>query len=346
MKLNVYNIFDRPGDFNKVLLKPFDLLIDNVRKFSSPIEVVIPTFKRKDLLLKAIYSALDQKDCEKFLITVLDDDPHSSTELYDMLINYKDSLRYIRNKDNLGMFNNWNRALQIANAPYIALLHDDDLLEPDYISRLTKVLSLNSNIGTITHTPYQLVNNEKLNPFSSIKMKIKRGLIAEVNWRDYLFGNVTNASAMLINKEMGIQLGGWQSSEFPSADYFFNARMAYRFNVMNYFMPLSTYRWEANASLQKDVVSMFAIADSWFILSTINSKPPISKILMFLAEISVYQRIESIENFNAKSIPGSHYIVERYKHLNKYSLLVLRVLRRLYFTFIGYERLFKSKRII
>jgi len=49
------------------------------------------------------------------------------------------------------------------------------------------------------------VNNEKLNPYSSIKMRIKRGLIAEVNWRDYLLGNVTHASAMLINKEFGIE---------------------------------------------------------------------------------------------------------------------------------------------
>jgi len=344
--MKIYSITDNPSDLKEILLLPYDILIDNVSHFDSDIEIVIPTFRRPKLLREALQSALNQQTDINYLITIIDNDPMTELDSLTDLSRLSHRLRYIKNNKNIGLFGNWNRALQISNATYIALLHDDDLLEPDYIESLTKILNLNSDVGIIAHTPYQLINNEKINPLSSIKMKIKRGMITEVSWRDYLFGNITNASAMLINKEKGIEVGGWKSSEFPSADYFFNARMAYRFKVLNYFMPLSTYRWEANASLQKDVMSMFVIADSWFILSTINSKLPISKTLMFLAEISVYQRIESIENFNVKSIPGSQYIVEKYKNLNKYSLFVLKSLRRVYVLFRTLKGVFKLRRIV
>jgi glycosyltransferase involved in cell wall biosynthesis len=328
--MQVYSITDKPGDYRKILSEPYDVLINNSDHFDSLIEVVIPTFQRSKLLREALKSALHQDTNDNFLITIIDNDPNTKLDSLSDLYEYRSRIRYIRNRNNLGLFGNLNRSLQIASAPYIALLHDDDLLESDYILKLTKIINLYNDVGVITHDPYQLIDGIKLNPYSSLKKKIIKGSIKEVDWKEYLFGNVTNASAMLINRDKAIGLGGWNHSEFPSADWFFNARMAFRFQVLRYYMPISTYRWEVNTSLQNDVRKKFTIADTWFILSNLDSELPISRKLRFLAEVSAFRKIEVDKNLGEISIPGLEYIVNKFKNLNKFSYFFLLIYRRLY----------------
>lgn len=343
--MHVYSIKENPGDFSRILSEPYDILINNTAHFDSIIEIVIPTFQRSKLLREAINSALNQVTNDDFLITIIDNDPNTNIDSLSYLFEYQSRIRYIRNKKNLGLFGNWNRALQISDAPYIALLHDDDLLEPHYISKVTEILQSYNNVGVITHTPFQLINNKKSNPYSSLKMKMRKGFIKQVDWKEYLFGNVTNASAMVINRDKAIAIGGWSHSEFPSADWFFNARMAFRFQVLNYFMPISTYRWDVNISLQEEVQKKFLYADTWFILSSLNTELPISKALKFLAEVSAFRKIVVIKNQGISGVPGSEYVASKFNKLNKLSYFVLLVYNRLYIKsrniikIIGYRKL-------
>jgi hypothetical protein len=243
------------------------------------------------------------------------------------------------------MFGNWNRALQVAEAPYIALLHDDDLLEPDYISKMINALNLHSNVGVITHVPYLFVNNSKENPFSSLKMMIRKGLIEEVDWREYLFGNVTSSSCMIINKECGISIGGWSLAEYPSSDYFFNARIAYKYKVLRYYMPISIYRLEVNASLQNDVKVKFQSTNTKFLMASLNNDLRISKITRLIAELPLYQRIKLLEGSESVTFPGVQNIVMKFNKFNKYALYILSTFRRVYLIGRRLRSISKSRRI-
>jgi glycosyltransferase involved in cell wall biosynthesis len=341
----IYSIKDNPGDYKDILNEPFDVLISNNNDYDSDIEIIIPTFQRSSLLRKSLMSALNQLTDEKYLITIIDNDPNTAATSLEDLMLYKDRLRYIRNRKNLGALASWNRALQVSKAPFIALLHDDDMLEPDYIASVKKVLSLYSEIGVITHTPYNLIDDEKIDPFYKFMMKIRRGIIFELSWKNYLFGNVTNASAMIINKEKGINIGGWKVSEEPSGDWFFNARMAYNHKVLKYYMPLSTYRWEVNASLQKDVQENINKGDAYFILNNLNTGLPISKMTKLIAEISAFQLIKSMGNDVISSVPYFQTTVQKFNWINPYILLILKIYKKLYIKLYFFINLNPFKRV-
>lgn len=269
--ITIYSIFDKPGDYWNISKIEYETVIENNRKYDSPIEIIIPTYKRPALLFEALNSALNQDVEFEYLITIIDNDPDSlNVELLNK-IEYRDKIRYIRNKENLGLFGNWNRAIQVSRAPFVALLHDDDLLESNYLSRLKRVISKYPEVGVVTHVSYQIKNGEIKNPFPTIKSKVRKNTVQSISWEEYLFGNITSASCMLINKEKAIDLNGWSSHEYPSADWFFNARMSYRHKLIVYHFPISKYRWDVNVSLLPDMKKNFFVADISFIVNNLDA---------------------------------------------------------------------------
>lgn len=266
----LYSIFDKPGDYWEITKKDYEVIIDNKFHYDFPIEVIIPTYKRPKLLLEALDSAINQDVDFNYLITIIDNDPDSSNENLLNKNEYRNRIRYIRNKENLGLFGNWNRAIQVCRAPFIALLHDDDLLGKNYLSTLIRIIDKYPNVGVITHTPYQIKNGNILNPFSSLESRIKKNSLQYVSWKDYLYGNITSASCMVINKQKAIEINGWSSKEFPSADWFFNARMAYNYTLLIYYSPMSYYRWLVNASLESGMNNKFYLADINFMLNNLD----------------------------------------------------------------------------
>ncbi len=58
--------------------------------------------------------------------------------------------RYLRFETLLPMLSNWNRCLaQARGMEYVALYHDDDLYDPDIISKQVEFLDLNPNVGIV-----------------------------------------------------------------------------------------------------------------------------------------------------------------------------------------------------
>ena len=49
-------------------------------------------------------------------------------------------VRYLRNPKNLGMAENWNRCLDVADTELVTLLHGDDELCPEYGLRMTDAM--------------------------------------------------------------------------------------------------------------------------------------------------------------------------------------------------------------
>lgn len=304
--ITVYSIFDKPGDYCNIKEKEYETVIENNHKYDSPIEIIIPTYKRPTLLLEALNSAINQDVNFDYLITIIDNDPDSLNDKLLNKIEYRDKIRYIRNKENLGLFGNWNRAIQLSRAPFIALLHDDDMLESNYLSSLIKVIDKYPEVGVVTHIPYQIKNGDVIDPFLSIKSRFKKKTLQFISWKDYLYGNITSASCMLINKDKAIKINGWSSQEFPSADWFFNARMAFNHTVIIYHLPISKYRWDINTSLLPEMEQKFLNADVNFILNNLIAKSElINKFMRLRIRIKVNRILSS--SLKSKKTNEFHY---------------------------------------
>lgn len=272
----IYKIDEFQSGYQKSLEFEFLEIFDTKMKISNDIlEVIIPTFQRTKHLKEAIDSVMNQNATIETRITVIDNDPFPFNETYKMLKkNFFGKIRYIQNKENYGMVGNWNLALRLSKSNYFVLLHDDDLLNINFLEFTYKIIDNLHPFGLLSNSPFILDNrdnNQNTNKMKSIKSRIYKSLMdntyKRVKFSEYFFGNVTSPSAMVINREYAIEIGGWGLDEYPSHDYFFNARMGYRYNVYHYNLkiPTSTFRIDINESLNISTQINFIIQYHKFI---------------------------------------------------------------------------------
>lgn len=100
------------------------------------VSIAIPAYK-PNYLAEAIESALNQDYHDIELVIVNDCSPY---DLDSIVRKYDDiRIRYYINGKNLGkksIVHNWNRCLEYARGEYFVLLCDDDILKPNFVSRL------------------------------------------------------------------------------------------------------------------------------------------------------------------------------------------------------------------
>lgn len=266
-----FSIIDNPGNYKDILSIDYEVIMDANIETNIPVEIFIPTYKRPRLLNEAIKSAINQEGNFEYLITIVDNDHNSINLEVINNVKYKNKIRYIRNNENVGMFGNWNRAIQLCKAPFFVLLHDDDLLEPCYLSTVIRIITMYPNLGVLTHTPKFLIDDEILSPFKNFFMKCKKNTIGTLDWKHLLHSGLTNSSSMLISKEKSIKLRGWSSLEYPSSDWFFNARMAYNYSLITIYKSISIRRYGVNEGKKTNIIFLSNFQELRFTLSN-NTK--------------------------------------------------------------------------
>ncbi|MEH2414939.1 glycosyltransferase family 2 protein [Nostoc sp.] len=113
-------------------------------KPESKVTIAIPTYNRSELLKASLESALAQ-DYLDYQVLVLDNASEDDTEA--VVRSFADSrITYVRHETNIGMFRNWQLAVEINSSPYLNILSDDDILLPDFI--LSSVLALDNHPHT------------------------------------------------------------------------------------------------------------------------------------------------------------------------------------------------------
>lgn len=107
----------------------------------SKVTIAIPTYNRSQLLKTSLASALAQ-DYSDFQVLVLDNASSDDTEA--VVRSFTDErITYVRNETNIGLFGNFQRAIEINSSSYLSFLPDDDILLPNFIRE--SVLALDSH---------------------------------------------------------------------------------------------------------------------------------------------------------------------------------------------------------
>jgi len=112
------------------------------------VSVLIPTFNRRDFVVKAIASALAQT-YPNIEVVVHDDNSSDGTKKSLKKINDK-RFRYVFTPKNHGMVGGWNFIHNLAKGEYIKYLADDDLLEPTCVAKLVKAATKHPNSSIVT----------------------------------------------------------------------------------------------------------------------------------------------------------------------------------------------------
>lgn len=85
-------------------------------------------------MLKLSLESVLAQDYPDFSVVVLDNASDDDTEAVAYSFANRDHrVIYVRNKTNIGMLSNWNRAIEVNQSLYLTILHDDDVMLPGFI---------------------------------------------------------------------------------------------------------------------------------------------------------------------------------------------------------------------
>jgi glycosyltransferase involved in cell wall biosynthesis len=101
------------------------------------ITIAVTVYSRRDFVCHAIRSALAQTVPVQVIVV---EDCGPDPDLREFILReFGDRITYYRNPKNRGLFDNWHACMEYSRTPWLSILHDDDLLRPNFVENLLAV---------------------------------------------------------------------------------------------------------------------------------------------------------------------------------------------------------------
>lgn len=124
------------------------------------IDIALPFYGDVALMKQTVHSILNQSNPDWKLIVV--DDGYPDESIPGWFQSLGDSrISYQRNSSNLGANGNFQKCLGLLSADYCMVMGADDLLEPNFVERITQVIVENPGIS-IVHPGVKVINENNL----------------------------------------------------------------------------------------------------------------------------------------------------------------------------------------
>lgn len=256
------NLIKKSDSIDKLSVEKSTLLYAGIySKEQIIISIVIPTYKRSKLLFETISSCEKIYNNPEFEIVVIFNMCQESAEIVEYIKERRISnIRVYENKENIGMFQNWNQGALLASGKWISIMHDDDMYESAYFEFVKLLLDnvpfdtayINFNGKIISNEKYVDLSNEKVNKIAFKEAKLRDIKILGVS------PFFATTCGTLFKREVLLKMGGFDADTYPSGDVLFPIKLlnnGYTCFICN--QKVNYYRKQVNASLKKDVMDMF-----------------------------------------------------------------------------------------
>lgn len=120
------------------------------------VTILVPTYARADYAAQAVQSALAQSYCSVEVVVLDDASPDDTPKRMAAFIQ-NPRFHYVRHEENLGITGNWHYGISHARGEYFCLLHDDDILEPNFVRELLGPLLEKSEVA-LTFSDHWMVD--------------------------------------------------------------------------------------------------------------------------------------------------------------------------------------------
>lgn len=216
------------------------------------VTIAIPTYKRTVTLRATVESALAQKGFDDYDILICDNNPERGDETEEYVRSLASPrIVYYKHAANLGMTGNWNRIVELCKSDYFVMVHDDDLLHPEFLSRCMRIVSDKPGIDCLYPKKKRFSDDDIDYP------ELMPQPVFRLRMCDYLPSNPDAPTGVLFRRDAVVALGGWSEEGYPSADYYFNVLAAKKLRVYRYDQPLCMYRWSINESQKLETLLAF-----------------------------------------------------------------------------------------
>ncbi|MEJ6466129.1 glycosyltransferase family 2 protein [Fusobacterium ulcerans] len=287
-----HNFFEYKDNFAKYKHIKSNLLVGEIENIPNPkITIAIPTYKRAVLISDSINSILNQVKFDDYEIIIIDNEAtQEENETEKLMKQYNNSkILYYKNEENVGMFGNWNRCIELARGKYITILNDDDWLEEEFLYEMNKQIEGSKMIicDYITKD-FRKIKNEKQDIIiKRILKKIyerakKINKVHKLKLEDFFYGfRGLSSLGIIFERESMLKLGGYNEEYIPSCDYIFHTIYFKNYGGKYLKKELANCRLQENESMKEEVQKGFLKKDYLFRESLINylgNKNNLSKI--------------------------------------------------------------------
>ena len=235
--------------------------------------LLIPTYKRVDMLKQALESALTQYHCDfMWNILVLDNEPYDGKpNETEKLIRKFDNKRvlYYRNSKNIRPGDNFNRGFLLARGEYVMMLHDDDFLVANTVKNMGKLLTAYSAkglkpVGAICATYIQFEYDAEHDLIKADIAGMNSYLCNQpLNYSVYCLthsnvkvtghiGGAVPSNGSTFNRKAVIDAGGFNEDFGISGDLILLYNLERDYAVYQTRTPLGFYRWGANSMIKPE----------------------------------------------------------------------------------------------
>lgn len=236
----------KEDNFKKYSHIKSNLIYGSFKEQIPEVSIMIITYKRADGLKNALESAINQDYTENYEIVVCDDSgfDQATDDLMKEYCSKYSNIVYYRHEKNLGQYANWNRACELCRTEWYCLLHDDDILFPEYLSKNMRFIKRQPDIGL--SAVYLEVNDTRkeehkfsiskriVNNLASLFMNLTRNRLIRLSIKDNL-KHIYVMNSTFINRTKAYEIGGLDDQFWPSSDFAFAAKMNFYYST--YFLP-------------------------------------------------------------------------------------------------------------
>lgn len=220
------------------------------------LSIIVPVYNHPiEFIKRAILSVLYQQCDYSFEMIVIDDfaDNKEISETEAFVRELNDSrICYYKNETNLGVFGNWNRGIELANAEWVMILHTDDFCKNNFLQNMKNIIDEHPEIDQLT-CKYKLLDFLKddidiANEYQGIE---KKAFVRKVKYTEYLYGMTTSVKGSFYRRNRLLEIGGFRSQGdgIGLDDYPLMMRFAYYYNTYLIEEVLYLDSWGYNDSL-------------------------------------------------------------------------------------------------
>lgn len=171
------------------------------------VSVIIPTYNRAKYLQEAIASAVNQNYKNIEIIVSDNCSPENPQPIVESFADKR--IRFYRHPQNLGMLANQMHGFKIARGKYVASLHDDDIWNQDFLTKLVPPLEENSDLILAFCDQYIIDVNGKIqsdkteiNTFSYKRHQLSQGVYQPFHKIGLIDKSIPTAAACVIRNSI------------------------------------------------------------------------------------------------------------------------------------------------
>lgn len=243
--------------------------------------VAIPTFNGEAHLAETLAGILAQGDAAFDLLIVDDRSDDGTRELVRALAG--DRARIAVNPERLGLAGNWNRCVALAQTPWVAIFHQDDLTRPgDFAQRLEAIHRADESTGLIAGRANVVDHQGRAVSPHIVDPGGLPGAPSDET-ADYPPGafvpplsqrNILRCSAVTTSKRAHEAVGGFDPSYRYVVDWDFWLRVARRFAVTWINAPAKvSVRWHAASETHRFKAGLDDLDETERLLATLPARP-------------------------------------------------------------------------